>query len=169
VARPTCELVSVRSSAAGAITVVLKRCGLGLLSVKTTPAYAKEFKRRLSSASSLTVRLSPDGKGRGLLRKKKHPRVRIQLTLIATSGSQPGFVVTRTGTATIGVNGSGLAEEKRAAQHQGKEAPTAAQEAEAAAKKKAQEEAAAKQKAEAEAAAKKKAEAEAAAKQKAEE
>ena len=126
----------MRSSAAGEITVVLKKCGPGSLSVKTTPAYAKEFKRRLSSASSLTVHLSPDGKGRGLLRKKKHPRVTIQLTLIATSGSQPGSVVTRTGTATIGVNGSRLVEEKRAAEQQVKEAATAAQEAEAAARRK---------------------------------
>jgi len=152
------------------ITVVLKKCGPGSLSVKTTPAYAKEFKRALSSVSSLTVHLSPDRKGKGLLRKKKHPHVSIQLTLIATSGPQPGFVLTHSSTVTIGVNGSPHTEEKVAAQQQAKEEVKATQEAEGAAKKKAEEEAAAKKKAEAEAAAKKKAEEEAAtAKKKAEE
>jgi len=161
----------VRSSAAGVIKVVLKKCGPGSLSVKTTPAYAKEFKRALNSTSSLTVRLSPDRKGRALLRRKKHPHVSIQLTLIATSGPQPGLVVTHTSTVTIGVNGSRGAEEKRAAGHQAEEEATAAQEAQAAAKKKAEEEAAAKKKTEEAAAAKKKAEEEAAAaaKKKAEE
>jgi hypothetical protein len=148
-------LASVRSSAAGTITVVLKKCGPGSLSVRTTPAYAKEFKRKLSSVSSLTVHLSPDRTGKKLLRKKKHPRVSIQLTLIAGSGS----IVMHSITVTIGVNGSPGAEEKAATGQPAKEKAKAAQEAEAAAaaaKKKAEEEAAA-------AAAKKKAEEEAAA------
>jgi hypothetical protein len=158
-------LASVRSSAAGTITVVLKKCGPGSLSVRTTPAYAKEFKRKLSSVSSLTVHLSPDRTGKKLLRKKKHPRVSIQLTLIAGSGS----IVMHSITVTIGVNGSPGAEEKAATGQPAKEKAKAAQEAEAAAaaaaaKKKAEEEAAAaaKKKAEEEAAA-------AAAKKKAEE
>jgi hypothetical protein len=59
----------------------------------------------------------------------------IQLTLIATSGPQPGFVVTHTSTVTIGVNGSRGAEEKAAAEGQAKEEAKAAQEAGAARKK----------------------------------
>jgi hypothetical protein len=139
----------VRSSAAGVITVALKKCGPGSLRVKTTPAYAKGVKQELSSISSLTVRLSPDGEGNVLLRKKQHPRVMIQLVLIATSGPQPGFVVTHTRTVTIGVNGSRHTEEKAAAGQQAKEEAKAAREAEAAAAgKQAYEEAATKKKAE---------------------
>jgi hypothetical protein len=161
---PTCELASVRSSASGVITAVLKKCGPGTVVVKTSPAYAKEYKRQLNSVSSLTIHLSPDGKGKALLRKKKHPHVKLQLSLHVTSGPQAGSVVIHTATATIGINGSQPAEEKKAAQQQAKEEAKGTQGAEAASKKKAEEEAAAKKKAEEEAAVKKKAEEEAAAK-----
>ena len=161
--RPTCELASVRSSAAGVITLLVKKCGPGSLSVKATPAYAREFTRRLGTAASLTVVLAPDGAGRALLRKKSHPQVRILLALTVTSGPQPGFTVTHTSKVRIGVNGSRRAEEKAAAEQQRKEEARARQEAQAA-NKKAEEEAAARRKAEEEAAANKKAEEEAAAK-----
>jgi fused signal recognition particle receptor len=121
----------------------------GLLGVKTTPAYAQELKRPLSSVSSLAVRLSPDRKGRELLRKKRHPRVAIQLTLIATSGPRAGLAVTHTGTVTIGVGGSPRTEAKPAAQHRARAGTKAAREA---AMKQAQAETAAKKKAEEEAA-----------------
>ncbi len=57
-ARPTCELASVRSSASGVITAVLKKCGPGLLTVRTTPSYVALAETRSLTLITLDRRLA---------------------------------------------------------------------------------------------------------------
>lgn len=124
----------MRSSRTGTITVYVKACGAGALTIKSTPSYANEFKHRFGSRSALTIHLKPNHDGKRLLSEKRRLRVTIHLSLVATSGPQPGYVVRHRRTITIGVNASRAQEERAAANVQSQEERQALIEAEAAAR-----------------------------------